>query len=240
MDDPDYEVHPLDRDYSEAEPESNPMLKMPEGKVHRAGIIIFLIGFVALIVTAGLLGIFRGSGPLETFGSYVHRFAMVMILSGGILILVGLRIRSLELFNRPKGLVSGHGIPTLGILLVVNIIAFIALYTTMNLIFANASMKGFSALISGAFTVFAGLMGVVAVHHRGAVRGFAIGVLAALILASSGLSDLNFYYYSSRSSRIMSYWTQRLLTIQISGMVCAGYAVLADRKRLKRDESAGS
>ncbi len=102
MDDPDYEVHPLDRDYSEVESASRPMLKMPEGNIHRAGILVFLTGFVTLLVTAVLLGIFRGSGPLETFGSYAHRFAMLMILLGGILILVGLRIRSLKMFNRGK------------------------------------------------------------------------------------------------------------------------------------------
>lgn len=240
MDDPGYEVHPLDRDYSEAESASRPMLRMPEGNVHRAGILIFLTGFVTLLVTAGLLGIFRGSGPLETIGSYGHRLAMLMILGGGILILVGLRIRSVNLFKHREGAGGKSRIAALAILLAVNVLVVVVLYVVTNL-FAIKPTPTNMAAYSAIQTFVLALMAMVAVYHRGVVRGFAIGVLAASLLGSNTLIDFSFYSYgSSRNSQYFGYLGQRLLTLQVSGMLCACYAAFAERNMDRRDEKADS
>ncbi|MGB0597367.1 MAG: hypothetical protein ACPGLY_11815 [Rubripirellula sp.] len=240
MDDPDYEVHPLDRDYSEVESVSRPRLKMPEGNVHRAGIFIFLTGFVTLLVTAGLLGIFRGSGPLETIGSYGHRLAMIMILGGGILILIGLRIRSMKLFKHRKGSGLTSRIAAVAILLAVNVVVLVVLYVAINLFRINLNQSSL-IVYSVINTVFLALMAMVAVYHRGVMRGFAIGVLTAAFLGSNGFSEYSIYVYGgSRPSGAFFYLSQRLLTLQFCGMLCACYAAFAERKRDSSDESADS
>jgi hypothetical protein len=240
MDDPDYEVHPLDRDYSEVESVSRPMLKMPEGNVHRAGIFIFLTGFVTLLVTAGLLGVFRGSGPLETIGSYGHRLAMLMILGGGILILIGLRIRSMKLFKHRKGAGVTSRVAALATLLAVNVVVLVLVYVVINLFRINLTRTSLTAY-SAINTVFLALMAMVAVYHRGMMRGFAIGVLTAAFLGSNGFSAYSIYTFGgSRPSGAFSYLFQRLLMLQFCGMLCACYAAFAELKRDSRDESADS
>ena len=87
MDDDDYEVHPLDRDYSVP---SQPARKRRSdlSKLHRIGFSTFSAGFVTVVLAAIALGTFPDVGWLETIGSFMHRLAMYLILIGGVLILV--------------------------------------------------------------------------------------------------------------------------------------------------------
>ena len=87
MDDDDYEIHPLDRDYSVP---SQPARKRRSdlSKLHRIGFSTFAAGFVTVVLAAIALGAFPGGGWFETIGSFMHRLAMYFILIGGVLILV--------------------------------------------------------------------------------------------------------------------------------------------------------
>lgn len=87
MDDDDYEVHPLDRDYSvPRQPARNRRSEF--SKLHRIGFFIFAAGFVTVVLAAIVLGAFPDVGWIETIGGFMHRLAMYFILIGGVLILV--------------------------------------------------------------------------------------------------------------------------------------------------------
>ena len=88
----DDDRHPLDQDYSQVVDTKRRLIRMPEGKVLGAGVICFLVGLFLAIATAALLGVFQGVRFLETTGNYVHQVAMIMILVGGLLMLVGFRL----------------------------------------------------------------------------------------------------------------------------------------------------
>ncbi|MEM8667841.1 MAG: hypothetical protein AAGG48_10020 [Planctomycetota bacterium] len=102
MNDPEYEVHPLDRDYSQPDPPRKRLPSLPEEPFLRAGIVVFLLGLGSLIVTAMVLGNFTGSGAVEQIGSIAHRIGMLMILGGGVLILAGMRVKADDAANKKK------------------------------------------------------------------------------------------------------------------------------------------
>ncbi|MEM1070382.1 MAG: hypothetical protein AAGI63_15890, partial [Planctomycetota bacterium] len=158
MNDPDYDVHPLDRDYSEPEPKPKRMPGLPDGQLHRAGLIIFTIGFVSLLITAAVLGIFRGSGVIETAGSYVHRFSMVMILAGGILILVGLRVKTWNLDGTKQAAKKMAAFRGMGLLLIINIAAFPAVQSVMQFFRFTFSMEAGAMAYNGTLTVITALL----------------------------------------------------------------------------------
>ena len=93
MDDPEYDVHPLDRDYSEPEEVAKkPKELTSEEQLRRFGVAVFGTGFGILLIVALVLGSVQRSGWVESFGSTMHRFGMVLILVGGILIIVSYRL----------------------------------------------------------------------------------------------------------------------------------------------------
>ena len=88
MPDDEYEIHPLDRDYSAP-------YKLPKrkrfahlSKIHRAGLAAFGAGFFTLVISAIALGNVPQGGWLQSIGSFLHRLAMYAILGGGVLILL--------------------------------------------------------------------------------------------------------------------------------------------------------
>ena len=87
MDDDDYEVHPLDRDYSVPKQPARKR-RSDLSKLHRIGFSTFAAGFVTVVLAAIVLGAFPDIGWFETIGSFMHRLAMYFILIGGVLILV--------------------------------------------------------------------------------------------------------------------------------------------------------
>ncbi len=234
MNDPEYDVHPLDRDYSLPEPKAKRLPKLPDGPIHRVGLIIFAVGFVTLILTAILLGTVRRAGWLETIGSYAHQFGMVMILVGGILILIGLRVRSLSLQGAEKAVSKLGNFRTFGILLVVNIVAHPLFQTVLTSLRTTYSPQFVGLFYVVTITVAAGLMATIAVLHRGALRGFAIGFLVAMLMGSmtgfsyGGYGSFSGYAYAvpQRPALMLMY---PLLIVQSTAMICAGYAAIVDR-----------
>lgn len=236
MNEPEYDVHPLDRDYSEPEAKPKRWPGMPDSPLHRAGVIIFSIGFVSLLVTAAILGVFRNSGWVETFGSYVHRFAMVMILVGGLLILIGIRVKSLPIrraLRRPKGiaatLAAGHG---LGLLLLINVAGFLMVQGLLQVVRVSFSPQAVGFAYSTLMMVLTALMALAALIHRGIVRGYAVGFCIPVLMGTFSISAA-FGYWSTRSPAIAI--MQQLILVQVIGMVCATYAAFFDRPDTQRD-----
>ena len=116
----------------------------------------------------------------------------------------------------------------------------VVLYVVANLFLIKPTQTNMAAY-SAVQTFVLALMAMAAVYHRGVVRGFAIGVLTASLLSSNALINFSFYSYgSSRNLQFLCYSGQRLLTLQVSGMLCACSAAFAERNLDRRDETAGS
>ena len=84
------DVHPLDQDYSEVESREKRQFKLPEegaaGRQHH-----FHLRFIFAVLTALFWEFLVGRERLRLVG-YVHVVAMLMILVGGLLMLLGYRI----------------------------------------------------------------------------------------------------------------------------------------------------
>ena len=95
MDEEEYEIHPLDRDYSEPTPARSRSKIATSVDYHRgirsAGVMIFAAGFVAVFLTAAFQNQASDDVSTERLASNLHRFAMVIILIGGVTVFAAYR-----------------------------------------------------------------------------------------------------------------------------------------------------
>jgi hypothetical protein len=225
MQEPEYDIHPLDRDYSSPQPEPKARELSPEERLRRIGVIVFGVGFSLVLLTAILLGAFRGSGWIESFGSVTHRFAMLAILLGGILILVSYRLPSLIQGTQwaPRHRYR-QSFGRFGLLLVANVVVFVLLYILMQSAGQSRSSLSLYLAFSGTLTTLSALLVTMVIWHRGMLRAYAVGALIAM--ATNGIVlplILNPRFPTRGQNESM---IGRLLTIPISGLVCAGYVSL--------------
>lgn len=96
----DYDVHPLDRDYS-VEQEKPPSRWSTLSVLHRRGIIAFGSGFVMVVIAAILTEAFSRDLFLESVASKIHQLAMVVILVGGAMILAAFQLPRWRDFFQP-------------------------------------------------------------------------------------------------------------------------------------------
>ena len=96
MDEEEYEIHPLDRDYSEPTPARRRSKIATSVDYHRgiraAGVMIFAAGFFAVFVTAVFQNQASGNVSAERFATMLHRLAMVIILVGGVTVFAAYRL----------------------------------------------------------------------------------------------------------------------------------------------------
>lgn len=110
-------------------------------------------------------------------------------------------------------LVMGNALAFLAILLVVHWCRFIASQTLVMLIY-------------NVMTIACALLVTIAVWHEGMIRAYAIGVLVALMLNNfmSYISLAGGYFRLGLDD--LSPLVANLVTIQLSGLTCAGYVCL--------------
>ncbi len=226
MNDPEYDIHPLDRDYSTPAPESKPRELAPDERLRRFGVIVFGVAFALVFLSAITLGSVSGPGWLESFGSTMYRFATIGILVGGIMILVSYR---LSMIKKGTNLISRKGarraaMGTFGLLVVCNVVFFVLLLALSGLSSASRSSDGLLLTYNAVLTIGCGLMVTMIVWHRGIVRAYAIGVLVGMLFNGLGLMFIFNTGFRSGGSGMMV--PGRLATIQICGLICAGYVGL--------------
>jgi hypothetical protein len=238
MDDPEYEIHPLDRDYSA--PVSSPGdSTIPfDVKLRRVGFGVFGAGFGLVLVVAIVLGSFRGSGTIESVGSAVHRLAMVMILIGGVAVVIAYRLPHLQAarFRAPDGL---RGFPwnvatSYPTLVFWNILLLIAVPIAAQMLRPISTPRTHFLVVNAVLTITPALLATIGIWHRGLIRAYAIGVLVALLLNhfSNVLSLVSGYGRGQRS-----FLFYNLCIVLISGLLCAGYVgwlESANSKKLDR------
>jgi len=90
-----YDIHPLDRDYSQ--PIVRPARKLSqEQKLQRFGLATFIVGFLLVVAAAILTNSFPKVMWIESLSSGIHRLAMLTILAGGVILLVSFRYHEIE------------------------------------------------------------------------------------------------------------------------------------------------
>lgn len=242
MNDPEYDIHPLDRDYSEPVPVRGRKELTSDEQLRRIGVVVFLVGFALVLFAAIMLGIFRGAGWIESFGSSMHRFAMIAILLGGIMIIVSYRLSAIRTRTqmgvakvRRKRRRDALGL--FGMLFIYNVLFLVLMVAIAGLSgFARAS-PGLFLVYNAVFNVATALMVTMIVWHRGLLRAFAIGALVGLIMNGFAfLFAMNASYgYNNPNSMFLA----RVLVIQICGLVSAGYVALVQPDRSGESESKG-
>ena len=93
MDDPEYDIHPLDRDYSDdllpkSKRRSIIKRKLPFNERSRlGGVIIFLVGVGVMVASAIVLVNSKGASSFESFANLMHQLGMWIMLIGAIVVM---------------------------------------------------------------------------------------------------------------------------------------------------------
>ncbi len=235
------EVHPLDQEYSETDVRQPTQFRLPDGRLLRAGSIIFVSGLFLVIVSSVCLGVFRPSREIEIGGGYVHRVAMLMILGGGVLFLIACRLKLAGKMSRN----SANGTSKwwkVGAFLTANLIALPLLHIVVRILdhllpsdFADAAFGIFPTAI-----MVIAAMGCVV--HRGWLRGYFIGVLIALLSLSRENDAIERSWVLMRN-HFKSYGLDRdgwlfgpapfadiVLMIEVCGLLGVAYALLFEKR----------
>lgn len=222
--DDESEIHPLDRDYSKPV-DLPPEQSGYDPKIRLMGFAGIVAGFVTILISAIMVGAGRGSTALESFGSTLHRFGMILILVGAVLVIVAYRIMQLK---QAKSLIGGNvklRRGSFGILVVVNIVAFLVYTLLIYLSQELGSGTTSYLLFNGVLTLTFAMLLTVAVQHKGFIRAFAVGTLSALVINS-------FFMLAGRGAIYGLDYTLFLigqtLLIQVTGLICAGYVYILE------------
>jgi hypothetical protein len=224
MSDPEYDIHPLDRDYSTPPPKQQRRELSPNDRMRRFGVFVFAGGLAVVMMAAIALGIFRGTGWIEGFGSAMHRFGMIAILVGGVMIIASYRVQPLRNGLRLAGKGGQSSMNSFGLLLVCNVIIFLLLAGLSTLRNAYGSPVFLAIFYQLLITITCGLLVTMVVWHRGMLQAYAIGALIAMVANIFGLR----YFLSvgmPRSGYSVLY-LGTLASVPITGLACAAYVNL--------------
>ena len=201
--------------------------------------IVFAAGFIAVLLGGILVSNYPGNSWGETIGSFVHRSGMIGILLGAVLIILAYRWEQLTAVTRAAD-VSGRarGINAYLALVVWNVVGFAAFSLGFYLLQLTRAMSVMFLAINAGVTIICAFMITLIVWHRGFVRAYAIGVLAATVLNSfSALMGFNGMYWGNDGS--FFFWAQ-IATVLICGLVCGGYVYLLEAARARRTSATAS
>lgn len=225
----EYEVHPLDRDYSEPAPKKTKRPLSGDGALVRIGAIGFGAGFLVLLGAAIVVSNAPPGGVFETIGSYLHQFGMLIILGAGLSVLIAYRAPKIrEMVRHGKFSAPAKGI-SFGSLLIVNLVVFVAVILFAYAL-TNAPSPYFVFLsLTSLLSLSAAWMVIMIIWHDGMLRGFAIGVLSGLVFNGIfGLIVANGPFYGVRGTVLLA---THLGLIQLSGLLCAAYVGVLEQSR---------
>tara|TARA_R110002049_G_scaffold4601_6_gene32842 strand:- start:15300 stop:16058 length:759 start_codon:yes stop_codon:yes gene_type:complete len=237
MDKAEPEIHPLDRDYSDDAPVPSrspiPRSTNYHAKLRRFGVIVFGLGFIGLFPAAIFLNNARGNATAESVASMLHQLSMLVILVGGVMVFAAYRWPHLsKLINAPSSQLNPLGRSPFVTLLIWNVVAFVAIVVITTLMPSQRSYEFLYLLLSGIFTSGLGLLITMIVWHRGMLRGYAIGAMAALIVNGfSLLSVIGGGFGRGNSTFILN---AQIATVLVSGLISAGYVSMIQSYRVKQ------
>jgi hypothetical protein len=226
--DDEYEIHPLDRDYSA------PVAPTPNRRgdvlyhvqLRKIGIGGFATGFLTVVLAGILVTNSPGGTWMESVGSAVHRFGMILILLGGVVFIVAYRLPHVKgKLRLPDGSFQWSLKQSYWALVIGNLIGFLAVALASRLSPSVNSPEVYVFFVSGSLTISCALMVTVVVWHRGFIRAYAIGVLVAILF--NGISTLFMmgrFWQGSGTALLLA----NLAIILLSGLACGGYVCLLE------------
>ena len=240
MNEPEYEVHPLDRDYSDAASAQVAKPTQYDPKIRRTGFIVFLAGWVLIFVAAILLSNFRISS-VETLGSLMHRGGMFTVLIGGLVMVAAYRIpairRKLDAVrtsNSDKTVASKLNVASggYGLLIIANAVLYIVVVGGGWLVVSGAATMTTFVTYFCVMMALTSMLIVMLSWHTGFLRAYAIGALVSgscVLIFTLWVADSWFYRDADYLPAIF------FAAILINGLLCAGYVVLLERFRSERE-----
>ena len=234
--DSEYEIHPLDRDYSQ--PIEKPIRRRgsADGVMIRLGAFGFGAGFLVLLLAAVAISNSSPGGTVETIVSYLHRIGMLIMLMAGTVVILAFRAPNFRssvmtgnysFFTKPM---------TLGRLMLLNLIGFVLFSTLVLLSFQLGNLMLTDVLCVVLFSIAASVMVTIAIWHRGLVRAFAIGAITSVLCNGMfGLTAVMSGYFRSRGFNGV---LLNLAVMQISGLVCAFYVSRLEKTKNVDNESS--
>ena len=118
------------------------------------------------------------------------------------------------------------------VLVVTNLMAILLMWASVFLI--SGQLELYFALVLGFVMIcLAGLAATMAVVHRGYLRGYAVGMLAVIVLLSNGgVMTMMMFGFGGRPGGLANYsvGVATLLTIApLVGLLCAGYVIIVQK-----------
>ena len=226
-DNDEYEVHPLDRDYS-SDQQTKPTEKswhateMPyDNGVRKAGVMILIGGLILVFLTAIAISNLRGNTSAETLAGVVNRIGMVVMLVGAITIVVAYRlgqIKRLAGFSQ-KIDISGQ----YSSLVVWNVVGFlvssVAIFLTPSVIGSGVTV----AVLKFFCTLFFCMMVTIGIWHRGFMRAYGIAAATATFFTVYFGGWFTFTGRTGGDFRAML--LVNVAIILMSAVICSGYVL---------------
>ena len=196
---------------------------------------------IAAAVAFGSVFVFSVLGSNAPFNSTLQRVyggissvcATVMLVACcGILIAYRLPHFDPEKLRTGAITASGWMSKPFVVLVATNLLAILLMWSSVFLI--SGIFGVYFAIVLGFVTIcLAGLAATMAVIHRGCLRGYAVGMLAVIVLlANGGVMTMMMFGFGSRPGGMASYsiGVATLLTIApVVGLLCAGYVIIVQK-----------
>ena len=228
------EPHPLDDfEFGKASPSDDSRTRAHKPLL-RICVIIAGVAF-ALVFVFSLLG---NNAPfnsiLQQVGSGISNVCAMIMLAACCGILFAYRLPHIDPAQLRSGALSARGwmANRLVVLGVINLIAILLMWASVFLISGLLGVY-FTLVLGFVLVCLAGLAATMAVIHRGYLRGYAVGMLAVIVLLSNvGVMTMMIFSFrgGSGSGAVYSVGVATLLTIApLVGLLCAGYATIVQR-----------
>lgn len=243
-DNDEYEIHPLDRDYSDEgnKAQSKAKSNLPNSPasylpgLRSRGAFLFFGGLISLVLTMIVLANI-GASQWESTVSTINRISALVMLLGGGLIVLAYRLPALQKMAEKHA--SWLTLPAQGSvtwLIMDNVVLFVALYLMSFALDPSSATTG--RIWGLVFMVLLPLAINMIVFHRGIVRAYAIGVIGGIPVYFV-LSMFLGIFHGYRRSNSMSGTAAALTAIgalMASGIVSACYVQLILKTRSWQNE----
>ena len=242
----EYDIHPLDRDYSSDAKPNKAKQKSPitrsldyDPSIRRNGTRILVAGLVVVFLSAIAVSNMRYNPSAERIASLINKLGMVTMLIGGFTIVVAYRldaIKAIPIGGSRKRFQTDEPMRISFWFFAGCVVAAYALFMILIWMFPYWYNRQYSGIFTCCFTsALVGVMITMIVWHRDFRRAFGIGVLAGLVS--------NFLFSMSWISIGGGFDFQYAYMIVLGasffgGLVCAGYVAILGHERDQIDQEA--
>ncbi|NND99819.1 MAG: hypothetical protein HKN47_21065 [Pirellulaceae bacterium] len=238
MTDDEYDIHPLDRDYSsDDQPQSRRLSQIAtelpyDPKWRRFGVAGLAGGLIVVFLSAIAISNLQGIRPAESIAYGVNRLGMFVMLVGAVLIVLAYRLPYLRGKNYPERFASLFRQPGSYVgLLQATALGYAAVAVLSFLVPATVGSTTGAMLLNFLCTLLFGFMITVAIWHRGFLRAFGVTVAAGVFFQLNFSGWFSYSLVTSGNFNFRPVLLGNLAIVLVSGLICAGYVCLLERKQ---------